>query len=157
MKKINVPKLIFSIALPLGIGFLSGYLSKNTISQDFIQPKFSPPSFIFGIVWPILYILMGVASYLVWNSSCNDCSDKKNALGLYLVQLVVNFLWPLVFFNLKNIGASLIIIVILLILIIITAIKFYKINKAAGYLFIPYILWVAFATVLNTSYFILNR
>jgi tryptophan-rich sensory protein len=118
------------------------------------KPPLSPPAFLFPIVWSILYVLMGIAAYLVLNS--NKPARTRTALTVYGVQLFFNFLWSILFFNLKAYLFAFIWLVLLLILIIITAYLFFGINKAAGYLMIPYILWVTFAGYLNLAIYLLN-
>lgn len=123
--------------------------------QTLTKPSFSPPSWIFGPVWTILYFLMGVAAYLVWIKGLEKRGVKK-ALSFFIAQLVFNFLWSILFFGLHSPVLALIDILILWILILITIIKFYKISKVASYLLIPYLFWVSFATILNLSIVLLN-
>ena len=118
------------------------------------KPPFAPPSIVFPIVWTILYILMGVSSYIIYSS---EHDDKKRALLVYGLQLIVNFVWPIVFFVLSYRLLAFFIILILLILIIIMIIKFYKINKISSLLQIPYLIWVVFATYLNYVLYVLNK
>lgn len=153
----SICRLVISISIPLTVGFLSSMLIKNStfIYQNLVKPSFAPPSWIFAPVWTVLYILMGIAAYRVWTSNVSQ-EKKDNALLFYIIQLSLNFLWPIVFFRFDMIFVSFIIIVLLLITIVITTIKFYKIDKVAGYLMIPYILWVSFATILDLSIWLLN-
>ena len=123
--------------------------------QTLQKPTFSPPNWIFGPVWTILYFLMGVAAYLIWIKGLEKMA-VKTALKFFLVQLLFNFLWSILFFGLHSPILALIDILILWILIVITVIKFYKISKTASYLLIPYLLWVSFATILNLSIVLLN-
>ena len=109
----------------------------------------------FPIVWGILYILMGTASYIIYSSDAPEISKKK-ALGLYLVQLGLNFLWPILFFTFGLCTAAAVLIVILWVLILLTLLYFYRISKNAGYLIIPYLLWVTFAAYLNIAICIIN-
>lgn len=154
----NIKKLIISILIPVLVGVLSGYITADSMKlyNDLIKPSFAPPGYIFGIVWPILYVLMGIASYRVWKYG-NDRNEVKSALKFYAIQLVLNFMWPIIYFNLGLRGFALIWIILLLIFVIITTIKFYKIDKVAGYLMIPYVLWLMFATALNYYTWILNK
>lgn len=142
----------------MGVGFLSSLFIRNSmdIYQNLVKPWFAPPSSVFPPVWTILYILMGVASYWVWKLG-KDKKAIQNALFFYAIQLTLNFLWPILFFRLDMRFIAFIEIVILFIFILITTIKFYRIHKVAGYLMVPYILWVAFATILNYSIWALNR
>ena len=123
--------------------------------QTLQKPSFSPPNWIFGPAWTILYFLMGVAAYLVWIKGLEK-KAVKNVLSFFIAQLVFNFLWSILFFGLHSKVLGLIDILILWTLILITIIKFYKISKLASYLLIPYILWVSFATILNLSIVLLN-
>ncbi|CAH2214123.1 TspO/MBR family protein [Tepidibacter aestuarii] len=154
----NIKKLTISILIPLLVGALSGYITKNSMElySDLIKPSFAPPGEIFGIVWPILYVLMGIASYRVWKYGYNR-NEVKSALTFYAIQLILNFMWPIIYFNLGLRGVALILIILLLLFVIITTIKFYKIDKVAGYLMIPYVAWLMFATILNYYTWVLNK
>lgn len=123
--------------------------------QTLTKPSFSPPNWIFGPVWTILYFLMGVAVYLVWIKGLQK-QAVKTALTFFIAQLVFNFFWSILFFGLHSPILALIDILILWALILITIIRFYKISKIASYLLISYLLWVTFATILNLSIVILN-
>ncbi|MBI2315069.1 tryptophan-rich sensory protein [Candidatus Daviesbacteria bacterium] len=127
----------------------------QTWYQTLNKPSFSPPNWVFGPAWTILYFLMGVAAYLVWIKGLEK-KAVKNALAFFIAQLVFNFLWSILFFGLHSPILGLIDILILWTLILITIIKFYKISKTAAYLLIPYLLWVTFATILNLSIVLLN-
>ncbi|TCO78030.1 TspO/MBR family protein [Marinisporobacter balticus] len=156
--KKNIFTLIVCIFIPELVGLLSGFLTKDAYGkyQNLIQPKFAPPPWVFGVVWPILFFLMGIASYRIWMLK-SEKARGKNALFYYGLQLFFNFFWSILFFGLALRGLALIELLILLILIIITCIKFYRLDKVAGYLFIPYIVWVAFAGILNLSILWLNK
>ncbi len=120
--------------------------------QTLSKPFFSPPDWIFSPVWTVLYILMGVSLLLVWR--------KKNsffAMRLFLIHLAVNLSWPAVFFGLRNIFLSLVVIILLLILIVKVIKSFNKFDKRASWLLYPYLAWVSFATILNLSIWFLNR
>lgn len=149
--------LIVSAIIPLAVGALSGFISGNNMEMflNVNKPPLSPPGYIFPIVWTILYILMGIAAYLVYTSDANSV-DKKSALTFYAVQLVVNFFWSIFFFRFEWYLFSFIWILLLWVLIFITIKEFYKISKTAAYLLIPYILWVTFAAYLNLGIFLLN-
>ena len=154
----NFKKLLICLAISLGTGGLSSPLTRNT--QDFynslIKPSFAPPSYVFGIVWTILYILIGIASFLVVKGGIEN-SGVTEAFKAYIFNLVMLFLWPLVFFNLNNLWLSLLIIIIALFTAVSVFFKFYSINKAAGYLYLPLVLWILFATVLNISIWWMNK
>lgn len=158
MSKLEKAKsLLICIAIPLLIGGISGYLTADSIEiyKNLRQPSFSPPGWVFGPVWTVLYILMGYASYMVWKRKGQF--EVSGALIYYGIQLVFNFFWPLIFFRFQLRGLAFLEILILLALIVITTVKFYKIDKYAAYMLFPYIGWVGFATILNYSVWILNR
>ena len=154
----SVLPLAISIIISEGVGALSALFSMDTMGKykELIQPSFSPPGWIFPIVWGILYLFMGIASYLVYSSGA-DKKEVKSALSFYALQLVFNFFWTILFFRFELRGFAFLWIIALLILVIITTVKFYKINKTAGYLMIPYVLWVSFASVLNYAIWQLNK
>ncbi len=148
-------KLIVSISICLSIGFIAGMFTSSAISSWYaglIKPSFNPPNWIFGPVWTLLYVLMGVALYLVWTKPVS-----KLAITFFVIQLALNFLWSFLFFYFKNPLAALIDIVLLLIMIILTMMQFYPVSKTAAFLFIPYALWVCFAAILNFSIYYLNK
>lgn len=118
------------------------------------QPPLAPPGWLFPIVWTILFVLMGIASYLVLQAE--NPYGKSLALGFYLAQLFFNFCWSIIFFNLKAYLAALLWLVVLWFLILITAFLFYQKSKAAGLLLTPYLLWVLFAGYLNLGIYLLN-
>jgi len=158
MFKGSILPLSISILISEGVGALSALFSMGTMEKykELIQPSFSPPGWIFPIVWSILYLFMGIASYLVYSSGA-DKKEVKSALSFYALQLVFNFFWTILFFRFELRGLAFLWIIALLILVIITTVKFYKINKTAGYLMIPYVLWVSFASVLNYAIWQLNK
>ncbi len=147
---------IVSIFIALAVGGLGALLTMNSmdIYGQLNQPPLSPPSFLFPIVWTILYTLMGVSTAIIYKS--NDL-EKNDALKIYAFQLIVNFLWTLIFFNIKEFLFSFVWLVLLDILVIIMIVKFYRISPVSGLLQIPYLLWVLFATYLNFGIFLLNR
>ncbi len=147
--------LIPCLVLSLGTGGLSGLIISKDIYYYMIldRPPLSPPSIVFPIVWTIIYALMGVAHYMIHISHSDD---RESAVKLYYVQLLVNFLWPILFFNLKLLLVSVIWILLLLALVVKTGKQFYEIKPAAGILFIPYIAWLIFAAYLNIGVWVLN-
>ena len=148
---------IISIAIPLAVGGLSAFLTMDSMEafSALNQPPLSPPSWLFGVVWSILYILMGIASYLIYNSGAEK-EIKTKALTIYGIQLLVNFFWSLIFFNWQQYFIAFIWLILLIVLIILTIMRFYPINRNAAYLMIPYLLWCLFAAYLNFGIFILN-
>ncbi len=155
MFKKKVLPIVIAIAIPLIVGGLAGLLTMNSMGfyETINKPPLAPPGFLFPIVWGLLYILMGVSSYLVWREKT---AKSRMALYIYAVQLVLNFVWPLIFFNGRMFLFAFVWLLILLVTVIIMTIKFYEINKIAGFLQIPYILWLAFASYLNLAIFLLN-
>lgn len=153
----NILILIISIIIAGGTGALSGYLGMSNPEnyKDFIKPSFAPPPWVFMIVWPILYVLMAVSIYRVWLK--RDKFDINRAVTLYLMQLLLNFLWAIIFFRFRLIGLAFIELMLLLIFVLLTTFEFFRIDKAAGFLMIPYILWVSFAGVLNFTFWMLNN
>lgn len=152
--KIQWKKLILCLAVPLAVGGLSALLTRTGMeSFDLInKPSLTPPDWLFPIVWTILYLFMGIASYLVFISE----KPNRNALTLYAVQLAFNFFWSILFFNLKLYLFSFLWLIVLWLLIAATAVLFRQIAKPAWYFMLPYLLWVAFAGYLNFAIYLLN-
>lgn len=149
---------ILNIALTLCVGALGGYATAQSVSvwyPTLNKPSFNPPNWLFAPVWTTLYILIGIAAYLVWIKR-DKIVHFPRTIAIYLIQLILNLAWSFIFFYLHEIGFTLAEIILLLIFIVINAITFYKVDKWAGYLFIPYILWVSFASFLTYNIFILN-
>lgn len=154
--KIQWKKLIACLAIPLAVGGVAALLTRNSMQafETLNKPPLSPPGWLFPVVWTILYILMGIASYLILREE--KTQQTGTALVFYGAQLVFNFFWPIIFFNLEMYLFAFVWLVLLELLIVATAVLFYKITKPAGYLMIPYILWVAFAGYLNCAIYLLN-
>lgn len=150
MKHIQWKPLIVSLLISLGAGALSSILTADSMQQymQMYKPPLSPPGFIFPIVWTILYILMGIASYLVYLS---PSEDKKAALTVYLIQLAANVIWSVIFFRFDAYLLAFAWLVFLWYLIYITIKQFYPINKTAAILMVPYLAWVTFAGYLNLA------
>lgn len=153
---VNKRALWISIAISVSTGLLATLLTVGNFDKysEAVQPFLSPPGWIFAIVWTILYILMGISTYLVYLS--ND-EQKYIGLSVYAIQLIFNFLWPIIYFNMGQILFSFIWLIILWILILIMIKNFYKINKTAAFLQVPYLIWVTFAGYLNIALYIINR
>lgn len=147
--------LLVNIAIPLLVGGISSLITMDGFRQytEINQPPLSPPSAVFPVVWTILYILMGISSYLVYEKKD---ADNKNALTLYAIQLAINFIWPIFFFGFNAYLFSFIILIVLWIFVLLTIISFYKINKTAALLMTPYLIWLTFAGYLNLGVYILN-
>ncbi|MGL5260424.1 MAG: TspO/MBR family protein [Lachnospiraceae bacterium] len=155
--KVKWKQLIVCIIIPLLIGAVSGFLTKNSIQifEQLNKPRLSPPGWIFPVVWTILYILMGIASYLVISLDASQ-AKKYQAITLYAVQLVFNFFWSIWFFQFNLYFFAFLWLLVMWGFILATTILFFQCSKLASYLMIPYILWVTFAGYLNLSIAILN-
>jgi len=155
----SILKLIFSIAICQGAGLMGTVFTVSSIENWYNylnQPSFRPPNWLFGPVWTILYTLMGISLYRVWIKGAKK-KEVRAALKLFAVHLALNASWSIVFFGMRNIPLSLANIIALWILIIMVMIRFYKIDKKASLMLLPYLAWVSFATILNYSIFLLNR
>ena len=153
----DVKKLSISCGISLGLGALSSFISMfgRDNFEKAVKPPLNPPGWLFPIVWTILFLLMGISAYLIYKSDSDD-EEKTKAVTVYGVQLLVNFFWPIIFFNFSAYLLSSIWIILLLILIILMIKLFYDIDKTAAYLQIPYLIWVVFATYLTIAITILN-
>ena len=147
--------IILNITISLGIGALSALLTMNSMDlyKKINTPKIAPPSIVFPIVWTILYILIGLASYLIHREKNNN---KESALILYYFLLILNFSWPIVFFNYQNFLLALAILLALNISTVFLIYLFYKIKHSAAYLLLPYFIWIMFALYLNFWIFLHN-
>lgn len=150
LEKINVKPLAVSIAVSLGAGILSAILT-NGMRQyaDMYHPPLAPPGWLFPVVWSILYITMGVAAWLVYETPGGD--DKRLAFSLYGNQLLANVVWPLLFFDLEAYFFAFGWLLLLWFLIYLTIRQFSQINRTAGLLLVPYLVWVTFAGYLNLA------
>lgn len=155
--RLNIKQLIICIAIPLLIGSLSAFLTRDSMTtfSRVIKPPLSPPGILFPIVWTVLYTLMGIASYLIISSDAAK-EDVQNAIFVYALQLGINFFWSIFFFNLQWYLFSFFWLLLLWTFILYTIVVFYRISKPAAYLLIPYLLWVTFAGYLNLGIAILN-
>ena len=142
--------------LPLIVGGLSGYFTASNIATWYVtlnKPFFNPPNYLFGPVWTVLYLMMGISLGMIINAKH---SNKNKSLIIFSIQLVLNFFWSVIFFSLQSPGWAAIEIIAMWLSIIYMIRNFYKINKWSGWLQIPYLLWVTFASVLNISIYVLN-
>jgi len=158
MPKINWLKLIIAILICQVAGLIGSVFTRNSVSTWYLtlqKPSFNPPNWIFAPVWTFLFLLMGIALYLVWSKRQNQ-KQKNKALVFFSLQLVLNIVWSFCFFYLHNPLAGLVEILILWIFILLTIIYFYKISRSAAYLLLLYIFWVSFAAVLNYYLYMLN-
>jgi benzodiazapine receptor len=158
MRKTDTYKLIVSILVCQLAGFIGSIFTRPALSPWYaglLKPRFMPPDWVFGPVWIFLYLLMGIAAFLVWRRGLHH-QVVRRALAIFGVQLALNVLWSFLFFGLRSPLAGLIGISILGIAIILTVQSFLKVSRTAGLLLIPYFLWVSFATGLNLSIWWLN-
>ncbi len=154
----NILKLITAIVLSEMAGVIGSIFTVSSIPTWYAtlaRPELSPPNWIFGPVWTTLFALMGIAAFLVWQKGLNR-RDIQVALSIFIIQLVLNTLWSIIFFGMQNPGAAFVEIIILWLAILATIIRFSKISRVAAWLLVPYILWVTFAGYLNYFIWILN-
>ncbi|MBK7556914.1 MAG: tryptophan-rich sensory protein [Chitinophagaceae bacterium] len=151
-------KLFISILVPLLVGAVAGLFTSSGVNGWYAvanKPWFNPPNWIFAPVWTLLYILMGIAFFLVWKASA-DKNVKQTAMILFSIQLVINFFWSFIFFKLQQPGWAFAEIIFMWVMILLTILWFGKISAMAAWLLVPYICWVSFASVLNYSIWKLN-
>ena len=148
---------IISALIAMAIGGLSALLSMDGMeaySTSVIKPALTPPAWLFGVVWPILYALMGIGAAKIWLSA--DSVAKNRGLNLYVAQLIVNFFWSLIFFNAQAFGFAFAWLLLLWVLVLLMILQFYRVDKKAALLQIPYLLWLTFAAYLNLGVWIMN-
>lgn len=154
----NTLKLIIAILIPLLVGATSGFFTVTGVGswyQTLQKPSWNPPNWIFGPVWTTLYILMGIALFLVWKADTSP-EVKRMAITLFALQLVFNFFWSFIFFNQHAVGWAFVEIIGMWLLILATIFAFANINRTAAWLLVPYISWVSFAGMLNYTIWRLN-
>jgi translocator protein len=157
MRKSDILTIIICIALPLIVGSVSGIATSGNITTWYAtlhKPVFNPPNYLFGPVWTLLYILMGISLYLIWRSPSGDA--RNYALAIFGIQLVLNFTWSFIFFSFKQTGWAFFEIILIWVCILAMIIIFHRINKTAAIIQVPYLIWVSFASVLNGSIWWLN-
>lgn len=157
MKKIQILPLIIAITIPLLIGGVSGYVTAEAIPTWYTtlnKPWFNPPNWLFGPVWTTLYIMMGLASYLIFIK--DKSFNRTKSLRYYGIQLLLNFAWSIIFFGMQNPGAAFVEIITMWVFILLTILQFGKLNAVASWLMVPYITWVSFASILNFYIYMLN-
>jgi translocator protein len=155
----DIWKLVVSIVACLAAGGIGSIFTRSAIPTWYAaleKPFFSPPNWLFAPVWTLLYILMGIAAFLVWRKGLRD-RQIRAALIIFLIQLILNALWSVVFFGFQSPLFGLVTISVLWIAILVTVILFFKVSRTASMLLWPYLLWVTFAAVLNYSIWLLNR
>ena len=152
-------RLAISLMIPLAAGFIGSIATARSVTTWFAtleKPAFSPPNWLFGPVWTALYVLMGIALFLVWSKGL-AFPRVRAGLILFGIQMGLNVLWSIAFFGLRSPLAGLVVIAALWLAIVVTIVVFFRIGLAPGLLLVPYILWVSFASVLNFSIYWLNR
>ena len=157
-KAIEIGKLVISIIICQMAGVIGSVFTTPSIPTWYAtlkKPSFTPPGWLIGSVWIVLFFLMGISAFLVWRKGLNN-RQVKIALTVFAVQLILNALWSVAFFGFQSPLAGLVVISVLWIAILLTIIKFLKVSRPAGLLLLPYILWVSFAVLLNTSIFAIN-
>lgn len=153
--KFNLKKFLISILIPLSVGGLSALVTKNNMDlySQINKPPLSPPSWLFPVVWTVLYILMGISLYLVWNG---EKPNDKNLFSVFGIQLFLNFIWPIIFFNFRAYLIAFVVLIFLWAASFLMIASFYQNKKISAFLQIPYILWLTFAAYLNFSVYVLN-
>lgn len=156
--KFNFPAFVVNLIIPLAIGAGGAFFTAHSVDTWYTtlaKPAFNPPNALFGPVWTVLYLLIGVSAYRVWQRR-RTIAHFPRTLSIYFIQLLLNLMWSFIFFYAKQPGLAFIEILILLAVIFINGRLFYRTDKTAGLLFIPYFLWVSFASVLTYSIYSLN-
>lgn len=146
------------MAIPLIVGGVSGFFTATGVEswyQTINKPSWNPPNWVFAPVWTTLYIMMGVALFLVWKSDSSEIL-KRTAITLFTIQLFLNFFWSFIFFGQQEIGWALVEIIAMWLFILLTIFAFANVSKLAAWLLVPYISWVSFATILNYTIWKLN-
>jgi tryptophan-rich sensory protein len=157
MRRLKIVNLIVCIAIPLIVGGIAGVATSSNITTWYVhlnKPAFNPPNSIFGPVWTVLYLLMGISLYLIWRAPKTNARTK--ALRIFGIQLALNFAWSFLFFYFHLTFFAFVEIILIWIAIALMIYTFRRVNKAAAYLQIPYLLWVSFASVLNAAIWMLN-
>ncbi len=160
MSVVSIVRLIAACAVSLSAGLIGSFVVTgggwSSWYATIQKPSFTPPSWVFGPVWTVLYLLMGVAAWLVWQEGLRFRAVRISLIW-FLVQLALNALWSPVFFGLHRIGLALLVLVLLWVAIAVTMHHFFRVSRPAGWLLVPYLLWVSFAAALNISIWALNR
>lgn len=154
----DILKLIISVVGSLGAGFVGSLFTMSQVDlwyATLVRPELAPPNWVFGPVWTTLYVLMGVAAFLVWRRGIHR-KGARFALTVFVLQLIVNAAWSIVFFGMEAVGGALIVIALLWVLILLTMFLFSRISKLAALLLLPYLAWVSFASYLNYMIMVLN-
>ncbi|WON76255.1 TspO/MBR family protein [Serratia sp. UGAL515B_01] len=145
--------LVYFLVVVIGVGFVLGFLTgPDAWYANLVKPSFNPPNAVFAPVWTILYIMIAVAGWLIWR-----VAPRSIAMGIWALQMALNWLWSPVFFVAHQPGTALVIITLLLVTVLLFIIQAQKFDKIASRLFIPYAVWIGFATILNAAIFWLNQ
>ncbi|MGD9491916.1 MAG: TspO/MBR family protein [Bacteroidales bacterium] len=153
----SIFKFLTSLFVPLALGYIAGQYTSEAVPGWFAalnKPSYNPPGWVFGPVWTLLYILMGLSFFHIWIKP--RIKERTIAKIFYLIQLALNFAWSFLFFYYHDIALALIDIIVLDIVVVIMLLKFYRLKPIAAYLNIPYLLWILFATALNAAFYFLN-
>ncbi|MES2488025.1 MAG: TspO/MBR family protein [Bacteroidota bacterium] len=156
----RILKIMIMIATTVGLGYIAGQITQTSVTTWYptlAKPVFTPPNWAFPVAWGLLYFLMGIAGGLVWGQINVDEANVKKALKFFAIQFALNMAWSFIFFGMCNPLLAFFEIIILWLMIYETYVLFAKVHKAASYLFIPYIIWVSYALVLNGSIWWMNR
>lgn len=155
--KTNWKRLLFCLLVPLGVGGLAAFLTRANMSifDSIAKPALAPPAWVFPVVWNVLYILMGIASYRIAHAP-KPTGYKNQTLILYSIQLFFNFVWSLLFFNMSAFGFAFVWLCLMLAQILWLCIRAYFIDRVAFWCLLPYLLWCTFAAYLNWQIYILN-
>lgn len=154
----TITKLVIALAIPLLVGFTSGFFTATGVSTWFVtlkKPEWNPPNWIFAPVWTTLYVLMGIALFIIWKTQ-TELTKKRIAIFLFGFQLLLNFFWSFIFFNQHQPGWAFVEISVLWLAILFTILSFASISKTAAWLLVPYISWVSFAAILNYTIWSMN-
>lgn len=158
MAKLNLFRLVISVIICQAAGITGSVFTAPSIPTWYAQvskPEFVPPNWLFAPVWTALFLLMGISLYLVWQKGL-ERREVKFAISVFGIQLALNIIWSVIFFGLQNPGAAFAEIIVLWLSILASIILFYRIDRRAGLILVPYILWVSFAAFLNYSVWVLN-
>ena len=153
-----LPSLLVCLFIPLAIGGLSGFFTSSAINTWYVtlnKPSFNPPNYLFAPVWTTLFTLMGISLFMIWSSAKGY--RRNNALLIFTIQIILNFIWSFLFFNYESPGLALIEIAMLWTSILLMIKYFGRISRIAAALQVPYLLWVSFASILNTAIWYLNK
>ena len=151
--------LLIAVAICLAVSALGGWATSTSVGTWYptlAKPSFNPPDAVFAPVWTTLYLMMGVAAWLIWRQRCADPAAIRRALALFGVQLALNLAWSVLFFGLRQIGWALVDIVLLWTAIAAATLAFWRVDRTAGLLMLPYLAWVGFAGMLNLVIWRLN-